>query len=231
MGVERWSKVKKPLQIMKVDIIPLEDVKCHEEVIEEELQEFIKSLKAKGIFYRPILVDRNSLVVLDGHHRVEGLRRLGAKKVPAILLDYDSDDIKLYTWYPIILGDPNKVVAFLKEHAKVVDMEKDEAMSKVDAAEALFCILPDKDGMSKIVIGGDDLLDKLEENFSMEYVDTLDFLKKLDGENGVLLYRRSRTKKEVIERAMSGEMFPPKTTRHYLPFRYQDIRIKINHLF
>jgi len=231
MGVERWSKVKKPLQIMKVDIIPLEEVKCHEEVIEDELEDFIKSLKNKGIFYRPILVDRNTKVVLDGHHRVEGLRRLGAKKVPAILLDYQTDEICLYTWFPIIMGDPQKLLDFLKDNAEVIDLGKDEAMDRVDKAEAIFCILPEREGIAKTVIGEEGLLDAVKDNFHMEYVDTLDFLEKLSDDKGVLLYRRAPTKEEVIEKALSGDKFPPKTTRHYLPFRYQDIRIKINHLF
>jgi len=231
MGVERWTKVRKPLQIMKVELIPLKDVKCHEEVIEEELQDFIKSLRNKGIFYRPILVDRETLIVLDGHHRVEGLRRLGAKKVPAILLDYKSDDIKLYTWYPIITENVEEVLSFLEENAKIVEMKKEEAMEEVDGASALFCILPDSNGISKTIYADNELMEEMKDKFKMEYVDTLDFLERFDGEKGFLIYRRAHTKEEVIERAMKGEKFPPKTTRHYLPFRYQDIRMKINYLF
>jgi len=231
MGVERWSKVRKPLQIMKVEMIPLSEVRSHEEVIEEELEDFTRSLKSKGVFYRPILLDKNTLVVLDGHHRVEGLRRLGAKKVPSILLDYDSDDIKLYTWYPIIWEDRDEVMPFLEKYAKLEEMGVEDAQRKVDANEALFCILPGIDGRTTVIYSEEDLMDDLGKHFGIEYVDTLDFLTKMENREGVLLYRRAHTKEEVIERALKGNKFPPKTTRHYLPYRYQDIRIKLSYLF
>ena len=54
---------------------------------------------------------------------------------------------------------------------------------------------------------------------------------RLKDELGTVLYRRAPTKDEVISKALAGEVYPPKTTRHYLPFRYQDIRIKLSHLF
>ncbi|MBN1786550.1 MAG: ParB N-terminal domain-containing protein [Candidatus Methanofastidiosa archaeon] len=231
MGVERWSKVRKPLQIMKVEMIPISDVSPHEEIIEEEITDFIKSLKSKGIFYRPILLDRKTLVVLDGHHRVEGLRRLGAKMVPGILLDYDGEDVELYTWYPVIWQPYDEVVSFIRSKARTEDVEVNEAMEMTDNDESVFCILPDIDGMTILVHGTEEVMEIIKDRFTIEFVDTLDFLEKLDGKNGALLYRRAPTKKEVIERALSGRLYPPKTTRHYLPFRYQDIRIKLSNLF
>ena len=34
------------------------------------------------------MVDRETLTVLDGHHRIEALRKLGCRKVPCLLIDY-----------------------------------------------------------------------------------------------------------------------------------------------
>ncbi|MEM1873152.1 MAG: hypothetical protein QXF57_00995, partial [Acidilobaceae archaeon] len=45
-----------------------------------------------------ILVDSKTLVILDGHHRVEALKLLGCKLVPALLVDYDSDCVQVSSW-------------------------------------------------------------------------------------------------------------------------------------
>jgi len=38
------------------------------------------------------------LVILDGHHRVEAVRALGARRIPAYIVDYFSDVVQLSTW-------------------------------------------------------------------------------------------------------------------------------------
>ena len=47
---------------------------------------------------RPILVAEDSLVILDGHHRYFALKALGCTRVPAYVVDYASDSIRLTTW-------------------------------------------------------------------------------------------------------------------------------------
>ncbi|MCE4609043.1 MAG: ParB N-terminal domain-containing protein [Desulfurococcales archaeon] len=42
---------------------------------------------------KPIIVDRDTHVILDGHHRYTALNILGAKYVPAYLINYNDDSI------------------------------------------------------------------------------------------------------------------------------------------
>ncbi|MCE4610709.1 MAG: ParB N-terminal domain-containing protein [Desulfurococcales archaeon] len=82
-----------------IALILLDNLKPHEMVIEERVKMLQESLVREGVQIRPILVDYKTMVILDGHHRVEALRRLGARKVAAVLVDYDSDEcIKVGTW-------------------------------------------------------------------------------------------------------------------------------------
>jgi len=232
MGVERWSKQRKPLRIMRVEMVPIDEVLPHEHIIEDEIEEFCSSLKRKGIFFRPILLDKDTFVVLDGHHRVEGLRRLGAQRVPAILIDYAHDEeVELHTWYPIVWSGRDEILSVLKDEATIEHMDEENAIGTVDDAKATFCILPPIDG-DVIVISGehDRLLELVMDAFSVEYCDTTEVADQMDGK-GVLLYRRDPTKEEVISHARERELFPPKTTRHYLPYRYQDIRVPLSKLF
>lgn len=232
MGVEHWSKQKKPLRIMRVDFVSIDEVLPHEHIIEEEIESFCASLKRKGVFFRPILLDKNTHVVLDGHHRVEGLRRLGAKSIPAVLIDYaNNDEMEVHTWYPIVWEDRDKVVCVLEGDAKIEHMGESEALGLVNGGAATFCTLPPRGG-DVIVFTGvhETLFERLMVAFSVEYCDTTDIADQI-GDKGVLLYRRDPTKEEVIRHAMEGDLLPPKTTRHYLPYRYQDIRVPLSKLF
>ncbi len=50
----------------------------------------LKLLLKAGKFIKPIIVDKKSNVILDGHHRVFALKKLGCHKIPALALNYQS---------------------------------------------------------------------------------------------------------------------------------------------
>jgi len=81
-----------------VALLPLEALRPHENINEEHLRSLMSEIVKDGVLRKPILVDFKTLVILDGHHRVEALRRLGARVIPAFLVDYSSDRIVVSTW-------------------------------------------------------------------------------------------------------------------------------------
>jgi L-serine kinase (ADP) len=81
-------------------LVPIGKLLAHEEVDEESVAELIAELGRTQVFADPIWVARDSLVILNGHHRVEALRRLHAARVPAWLLDYETDLVSLEPWRP-----------------------------------------------------------------------------------------------------------------------------------
>ena len=82
----------------RLGLVKLRDLKPHEEFIEARVQLLIEGLLAEGRQIRPILVDEKTMVILDGHHRVEALKRLGAVFVAALLVDYDSECVTVGSW-------------------------------------------------------------------------------------------------------------------------------------
>ncbi len=82
------------------ELVPLEKLKAHEEIDEENVVEIVGRLENSKVFDDPIWVARGSFVILNGHHRVEALRRMGARRVPAWLLDYESDLVSVEPWRP-----------------------------------------------------------------------------------------------------------------------------------
>ena len=56
----------------------------------------VRQIEAEGEISRPIIVDKRSFMVLDGHHRLAALKRLGAIRVPAYLVDYQNPGVRVY---------------------------------------------------------------------------------------------------------------------------------------
>ncbi len=68
----------------------------HEETQPEHLAALTREIEQDGELRQPIVVDRHTLVILDGHHRVEALRDLGRTLVPVYLVDYGDPAIAVF---------------------------------------------------------------------------------------------------------------------------------------
>lgn len=77
----------------QADKVKLNDLNPHEQVIEENLRKVLKSLKIEKRLKEPIVVDEETKVILDGHHRVKAYEILGVREIPCRLVDYSSDKI------------------------------------------------------------------------------------------------------------------------------------------
>jgi hypothetical protein len=78
--------------------IEIKLLKPHEQIQPDHLAELAAEIKKDGILKDPIIVDQNTLVILDGHHRFNSLKLLGLKLCPCCLVDYQSDEIGVGCW-------------------------------------------------------------------------------------------------------------------------------------
>jgi len=67
----------------------------HEEVDPARLRRVVNAMRSAGL-RKAVVADARTLVLLDGTHRLEAMRKLGAKSVPVLLLDYQSKDIVVH---------------------------------------------------------------------------------------------------------------------------------------
>lgn len=81
------------LVLVRIDLL-----KPHEQIIVDHLNEIIRSIREKGYNGPPIIVERDHYIILDGHHRVNALKELQARWVPAILISYQSNLLTLTSW-------------------------------------------------------------------------------------------------------------------------------------
>ena len=78
--------------------IKIEELREHEEIRPDYLEELKNEIISDGILKMPIAVDKNTYIILDGHHRLHALKRIGCKKIPVILVDYQSQEVQVVTW-------------------------------------------------------------------------------------------------------------------------------------
>jgi hypothetical protein len=83
-----------------VDIvfIRIEELREHEEIRPDYLEELKNEILSDGMLKMPIAVDKSTCIILDGHHRLHALKKIGCKKIPVILVDYQSPEIEVIPW-------------------------------------------------------------------------------------------------------------------------------------
>ena len=79
-------------QPFEVELVPLEWLKTHEEIKAKKYEKLLSISKKWGAQRKPILVDKRTGVILDGHHRHAVAESLGLKRIAVIAINYLDDD-------------------------------------------------------------------------------------------------------------------------------------------
>jgi ParB-like chromosome segregation protein Spo0J len=79
-------------------LVSISELKGHELPKESRVDELEQLIRRRRAFVKPIVVDRNTMVILDGHCRCGALRRLGFSKVAVKFVDYSSNNITVESW-------------------------------------------------------------------------------------------------------------------------------------
>ncbi|HBL98633.1 TPA: hypothetical protein DDZ86_03250 [Candidatus Dependentiae bacterium] len=68
-----------------VKIVDINQIKQHEQIRKGHLKEIKSQIEADGFINDPIIVDANTMIILDGHHRYNALKQLGLSFSPVFL--------------------------------------------------------------------------------------------------------------------------------------------------
>lgn len=91
-------------------LMPLLKLRSHEAIDQNRLKVVLEKIKTDGFFIKPIIIEREEFIILDGHHRVAALKRLGAKVIPAYIVDYQSRDIRVFLRRKELMGRLTKEI-------------------------------------------------------------------------------------------------------------------------
>ena len=92
---------------MEWELVNVSDLRPHERTKPHRVEEMYQKLRKNNFFHKPILVDRDTMTILDGHHRYTASLRLELTSIPAMVVDYlGNEDIKVEAWPP---HDPDSI--------------------------------------------------------------------------------------------------------------------------
>tara|TARA_B110000014_G_scaffold200837_1_gene150414 strand:- start:10 stop:417 length:408 start_codon:yes stop_codon:yes gene_type:complete len=84
---------------VKVELVPVETLLPHEKVEEHRVDNLEKMTLRWRAYTKPLLVDRKTGTILDGHHRTKVAVRMELQCLPCVLVDYLEDDgISVSVW-------------------------------------------------------------------------------------------------------------------------------------
>lgn len=97
MGVSQVVRTANQGPFSGVHVVEISILKGHEKLDPQRLIHLKAEIESDGILKKPVAVDMNTNVVLDGHHRIGALKLLGCSKIPALFVDYQSPKIGVKT--------------------------------------------------------------------------------------------------------------------------------------
>lgn len=84
----------------RLELLELSALIPHEQVMPLRLREIQTRIIHDKFILKPIIVDEKTLIVVDGHHRLTVLKRIGARRAPVLFIDYTRDIDKLHVAVP-----------------------------------------------------------------------------------------------------------------------------------
>jgi len=218
---------------LKISILKLTDLYPHEMVVPHLLEKLVKEIKRSSILMNPIIVDERTRVILDGMHRYYALRELGYEYIVACLVRYEDPHIKVRNWYREIWleGPIDDMVSKISQEYCTEKCNIDVAMEELNSKNAIAAIMLKQRKSAILILPEETLSIKAlyDEVYRLERILTTTFRAKITYQADALALRESGAnaimatppiaKKDVVEVALRGEVFPPKTTRHIIPAR------------
>ncbi len=204
-----------------IDILRLRD---HEEVDPFRFKKLMNEMIEDQFQRDPIIVDKESGVVLDGHHRRNILKTLGYSKIASYQVQYIKDDkIKVKTWYPIVVDLEKKLMQTIYDYKiELTPNTKNNSKNQLVLKGKAFQLVSNRNEVMKSLLG----------KIRFRYVPTLSIALRLVEEGGAAaaFVFEPVKKEDVLEAALSGEPFPPKTTRHIFASRPRNWFIPLKEL-
>ena len=222
-----------PRMTLEITLEEVDTLLFHEQVLESLLRGLVTELVSDQCLKHPIIVDRQSRVVLDGTHRLTAARELGCRFIPVCLVDYDNPNVVIGCWHRVISPrlDIERVkraiedVGFRLEEMGLTEaldlVEKREATASLAFNSTCFAVRGTHDDIKDIYGAIQEIEHTLRAaDYSIRYETESDAFNHLaSGDGCSLLIVPVVSKDEVVNIALSGQVFSYKTTRHVIPLR------------
>jgi len=243
-GENLWFKLAAPGLELQVGLEDLSKVRIHEEIVPELLEKLVDEIKSSGKVKDPVIVDSKTLVVLDGMHRVASLGELGCRYLPVCLVDYQNTNVRVGCWYRTIPKDigESKFPGLFRQLGLIAEptpletatraLKERHAPAALLARDTCYMLKGESGGIreSYALVKRIELALR-EEGLRVDYENEFDAVRRArSGEVSAALMVPGVRKDEVVEAALSGNVFAHKTTRHVLSARPMHVDVPLGWL-
>ncbi|MCS7386245.1 MAG: ParB N-terminal domain-containing protein [archaeon GB-1867-005] len=220
---------------VKLKLEFLSDLHIHEEIIPSSLKSLMRKMSREGLLRDPVIVDEKSLVVLDGMHRVEALKRLGCRLIATCLVDYGDPRVLVQSWWRAIEGDEVKLASLVKrlDCFEVSSIDLDAHKNRVPLLifrGRVFALGSRSQSLYEMLFEVKRLEEILKrEGFKVSYETEFDAMNLLkSGACSAVICIPCISKEKVVELALSGKVLPHKSTRHVIPLRPLSVNVPLS---
>jgi len=227
--------------------IKIEEIKklyIHEEIIPEIVDWLSFEIKW-NTYKHPVIVDKETLVVLDGMHRVAALQHLGYKLIPVCLVNYSNPSITVRSWFRTIENGQKTGENVRKDLEELgynlQEIANNELKRRMHDREIIIGIVTSRKrygipGKIESIKEIYEYIKQLERNlrsvgYKIGYETESDAVKKVKSGKALAAIMAPRiTKRDVVTTALSREVFVHKSTRHVIPARPLFVNVPIEWL-
>jgi len=226
--------ISHPKLELEIKLEKIKDLYIHEEIIPEIVERLSDEIERDAHVKHPVIVDKETFVVLDGMHRVAALQYLGCKLIPVCLVNYGNPNITVGGWFRTIENGQKTGEDLRRDLEKsgygLQEIASNELEKKINEREVIVGIVTSRKcygipGKTESIKETYEHIKQLEEDLRMVgykigYETESDAVNKVKSSEALATIIAPRiTKRDIVTTALSGQVFVHKSTRHVIPAR------------
>ena len=87
------NKLKKTSSSVNIDLISINLLKPIEDCIKERADMLYHDISKNDVWTKPIIVEKDNFLILDGHHRFNVAKKMKLKNIPVVFIKYSDVDL------------------------------------------------------------------------------------------------------------------------------------------
>jgi len=224
------DKRSKPLALAKagffLGVKPVSALLPHEETIPARVKGIASELARDSVQKDPIIVDADSLTVLDGMHRLAAFGALGIENAVCCSVDYASRGVSLKRWARIYAtAEGNSFPEAFRSSGLTRRATLAQAIDDLEGRDLGLAVLtsgaaylPEKNLDLQAAFEAMHAFDRLAESkgWGRSFVPEDDIDIPLQSARNIVLLVRKIRKEDIVTAARSGKLFPCKTSMHLI---------------
>ncbi len=102
----------------RISLVKLSKIIETEEHIPERVLSLHEKILKEGVWRVPVILEKRSYAIMDGHHRYNVALKMGLKRIPAILLSYDDQRVRVESWRDDVIVNKEIIKEYIAHKKK-----------------------------------------------------------------------------------------------------------------